>query len=166
MPNMKTLYDEAVLNRLKKRKTILLTVTVVILAVTVGVCIYLAATATTATMDRHEFITMAVFVLGGWTCMTLYYWGIGELKKESAHMEHMLEKTPEVLIGDVELTRQWVRIPNSITIREVKFDDGEHVKNLHLNRRFVKEFPAKDKKIRMKLNVASGYIIGYEEAAS
>ncbi len=161
---MKKLYDEKGLERLKKSKKILTAVTLVTAAVTLAVSITLAATARTANMGRHEFLTMIVFIAGGWLCMTLYYWGISERKKESAHMEHMLEKTPEILTGTAELTRDWVRIPNSITIREVRFDDGERIRRLHLNRRFVKNFPAG--KTQMTLQVVSGYITGFQEETS
>ncbi|MBR0087668.1 MAG: hypothetical protein IJL98_08035 [Lachnospiraceae bacterium] len=160
---MKQLYHKEDLEKLKKEYKTGWWAAGILMALALAACIYLAVSAKTLTFRQHETAAILVFLLTGWLCLTGYYAFLDPIRRQTVHFENMLEKEPETLEGRVTLLKTWVRIPKSITVRDVllEHEDGT-AKRIRLNRKFAGDFPQKT--MSMKLEVRSGYITGYGPA--
>ncbi|MBQ1376638.1 MAG: hypothetical protein IIY77_01580, partial [Lachnospiraceae bacterium] len=154
---MKQLYHAETLEKMKKEYKMVWCAAGIFMLLALVVCIYLAAGASTLTFKKHETAAIIVFLAAGWICITGYYTSLDPLRRQMIHFANMLEKEPESLEGRVMLLKTWVRIPKSITVRDVLLEkeDGTSRK-IRLNRRFAGDFPRET--MNMKLEVRSGYI--------
>ena len=147
----------------KKQKGFVIAAGIVVLASLIA-CIVITALSGTATFGRDRILCIALFGGAGWIALTFWFFFADRYKREISHAETIFSMPEEVFTGKTTLTRDWVLIPHSITIRKVIVETEEGRKVLNLNSRFVKRFPKGPK--MLKLYTVSGYIKGFEEVPS
>ena len=102
--------------------------------------------------------------LGGWLVIYRRIFGLQEAKHERDHAEHLLEAPRTSLRGKLTITKERMRIKNSIRFRVLQLDDGEQLRRLKVNETRVKLLRPFDGK-EVTLQPADGYVaaIGGED---
>lgn len=126
---------------------------------TLLVCVVLCCRTTTANWRQMEIAVIAVSTLGGWFVIYRRLFGLRDSRHELQHAEYLRDETRTLLHGRLRVTRERLRIKNSIRIRILSLEDGETVRRLKVNENRVKALKEWDGKL-VTLSLAGGYVAG------
>ncbi len=109
-------------------------VTVWVLAgVTLALCVLFCCLADSRSAARMELAAVLSSTLGGWIVIYRRVFCMNAAKHEREHAEHLLESGHSVLRGRLTVTKERLRIKNSIRIRSLLLENEEGVHRLKVN---------------------------------
>lgn len=108
-------------------------------------------------MERAAIITSTV---GGWLTIYRRLFGLQEAKYELQHAEHLLEAPRTALHGTLTVTKERLRIRNSIRIRILLLDDGGQIRRLKVNENRVRLLERELNGQPGTVWLADGYVAG------
>ena len=166
METIQKLYSPEDLPRLEKkikRERVLIWA---VAGLTLAVCIVLCCLTDTANAEKMELAAILCSTVGGWVVIYRRLFGLLEGRYELQHARYLLEETPTALRGQLRVTKERLRIKNSIRIRILLLEDGGEIRRLKVNETRVKALRPWDGK-RVTVALAGGYVagIGGEHAA-
>lgn len=128
-------------------------------ALTLGVCVLLCCRTTTANAEQMELAVIAVSTVGGWLVIYRRLFGLQETRAELLHARHLLEAPRETLSGRLTVTRERMRIKNSIRFRVLLLDAGEKTRRLRVNETRVRALRELDGK-QVTVSLAESFVAG------
>lgn len=126
---------------------------------TLLVCVLLCCFTTAANWRQTEPAVIAVSTLGGWFTIYRRLFGWKESRSELRHAQHLREEPRQLLRGVLTVTKERLRIKNSIRIRILRLDDGETVHRVMVNETRVKALKDYDGR-EVTLSMAGSYLAG------
>ncbi len=126
---------------------------------TLALCVALCCLTTTANWRRMELAVIAVSTLGGWFVIYRRLYGLRDGRHELQHAEYLRDEPRSLLRGRLGVTKERMRIKNSIRFRVLTLEDGEQVRRLKVNENRVKALKEWDGK-PVTVSLAGGYVAG------
>ena len=126
---------------------------------TLLVCVLLCCFTTMTNWRQTEPAVIAVSILGGWFTIYRRLFGLKESRSELQHARHLREEPRELLRGVLTVTKERLRIKNSIRIRILRLDEGQTVHRVMVNETRVKALKDYDGR-EVTLSMAGGYLAG------
>ena len=128
-------------------------------ALTLGLCVLFCCLTTTRNAGRMELYTLITSCLGGWLVIYRRIFGLQESKHEREHARYLNRSERSEVSGKLGITRERMRIRNSIRFRILTLDDGEMTRRLKVNENRVRALkPYEGKNVTLVL--AGGYVAG------
>ena len=159
MDTIRDFYRPEDLIRLKtKRKRERVTVWA-LAGVTLVVCVLFCCLTTTRNAQRMELATLITSCLGGWLVIYRRVFGLQAARYEQEHAAYLLESERTTLRGRLQITKERLRIKNSIRIRILLLDDGEETRRLKVNETRVRDLKPYEGKL-VTLVLSGGYVAG------
>lgn len=162
MEKMTPIYSPGDLRRLEQKKTVSAALCWSLGIGAFAACVALCATANTRNAQKMEFLCIAVWVLAGWMVLYLRRFVLQETRLELQHARMLLQGEAEAVQGRVTVTKERLRIINSIRITIVELENEG-------GKRRLKVCTSREKKLKaageeLTLYLVSGYIAGYGPA--
>lgn len=130
-----------------------------IAALTLGLCVLFCCLTTTRNAGRMELYTLITSCLGGWFVIYRRIFGLQESKHEREHARYLNRSERSEVSGKLGITRERMRIKNSIRFRILTLDDGGKTQRLKVNENRVRALrPYEGKTVTLVL--AGGYVAG------
>lgn len=127
---------------------------------TLCLCVLFCALTTTANAGRMELATVICSCLGGWLVIYRRTFGLQATRHELTHAAYLLEEEPGgTLRGRLSVTRERLRIKNSISLRILLLDDGEKQLRLKVNETRVEALKPWDGR-DVTVLLVGGYVAG------
>ena len=126
---------------------------------TLALCVALCCRTTTANWRQMELAVIAVSTLGGWFTIYRRLFGLAESRHELQHAEYLRNEPRTQLRGRLGVTKEKLRIKNSIRIRILTLEDGGQIRRLKVNENRVKALKEWDGKL-VTVSLAGGYVAG------
>ena len=126
---------------------------------TLALCVLFCCMTTTRNAERMELATLIASCLGGWLVIYRRVFGVQDAKHELEHARHLLDTPRTVLRGKLEITRERLRIKDSIRIRILLLDDGEQKRRLWVNETKVSALRSRDGQ-QVSLRMVGNYVAG------
>lgn len=161
--DMEMLYSPEEILGLKKKKRIW-TATVLTLAVGAFLgCVGLCLAADTANADRMERTVIVLSGAVGCLCLYLRRFIVEETGHEVGHAQMLLQgDDAEEIAGVLTVTKERLRIINSVTIRLISLDEDGKPRQLKvIESRVSRLAPYEGRAVRVR--VVNGYIAGVAE---
>ena len=159
METIQRLYSPADLPRLEKKIKGERRLIWALAGLTLAACILLACLTNTANAEEMELAAIVCSTVGGWVVIYRRLFGLLEARYELQHARYLLETPGDILPGRLSITKERLRIKNSIRIRILLLEDGEQTRRLKVNETRVKALrPWDGKQVRVEL--AGGYVAG------
>ena len=167
MDTIRDFYRPEDLTRLKKRYRRERVAVWTLAGVTLGLCVLFCCLTTTRNAPRMELATLITSCLGGWLVIYRRVFGMQDARHEEQHARYLLEAPRTSLTGRLSVTKERLRIKDSIRIRILELDDGQKQQRLKVNETQVRALLPYDGKT-VTLSLAGGYVagIGGEDARS
>ena len=127
---------------------------------TLIVCVRLCFGITTRDAALRLALVIACSTLGSFVAVCLLEWGMLPARREASHAEGILQEAEEPVSGRIQALAPAFSIPKSITFHTVSLETEHGPRQLKLNARFRRDFPAPGKYVR--LAVRRGYIAAWE----
>ena len=136
-------------------------------AVTLAVCVLFCCLTTTRNAARMELYAVIASTLGGWLVIYRRLFCMLAARHEREHAQHLLESEHTVLRGRLTVTKERLRIKNSIRIRILQLENQDFVKRLWVNETQTPALKKWDGQ-QVTLLMAGAYVagIGGEDAHS
>ena len=166
MDTNELLYSPEDLPRLEKKIKVERVLVWALAGLTLGLCVLFCCLTNTANAQRMELAAVVTSTLGGWIVIYRRLFGLLETRCELQHARYLLETPGDILRGRLSITKERLRIKNSIRIRILLLEDGGETRRLKVNETRVKALRPWDGK-RVTVALAGGYVagIGGEHAA-
>ena len=124
-------------------------------------CVTLCALTNSANAGRNELACIVLWVLAGWVVLYLRRFTLREAQNERQHAEMLNSGTAECVTGRVTVTKERMRIVNSIRFTVVRVETEEGLRRLRV-------CTSREKKLRaagetLTLYAVNGYVAGYEK---
>ncbi len=159
MDTIKDFYRPEDLDRLKQ-KTRRERVWVWLLSgTTLALCVLFCCLTNTRNAGRMELATLICSCLGGWLVIYRRVFGLLDAKHEQEHARYLLGAPRTSLKGKLGITKERLRIRDSIRIRILTLDDGEKLQRLKVNESQLRALRPYDGKT-VTLLLAGGYVAG------
>ena len=126
---------------------------------TLAACILLACLTNTANAEEMELAAIVCSTVGGWLVIYRRLFGLLEARYELQHARYLLETPGDILRGRLSITKERLRIKNSIRIRILLLEDGEQTRRLKVNETRVKALRPWDGR-QVTVELAGGYVAG------
>ena len=159
METIQKLYSPEDLPRLEKkikRERVLIWA---LAGLTLAACILLACLTNTANAEKMELAAILCSTVGGWLVIYRRLFGLLETRYELQHARYLLETPGDILQGRLSITKERLRIKNSIRIRILTLEDGGQIRRLKVNENRVKALKEWDGK-PVTVSLAGGYVAG------
>ena len=132
MNTINELYSPGDISRLeKKRRTWRLVFWTIALAALAG-CVGLALHAHTANELQMEHAAIVLSAAAGWVDLYIRRFVIVDTRHEITHARMLMEETRQSCEGVLTVTRERLRIKNSVTVRMVQLDDHGSVRRVRV----------------------------------
>lgn len=154
------LYAPSALERMRRQKKALGIFLLAFAAMALAACILLCVKTNTRNIHVTMRWTILTSIVAGWIVIYFYVFGYRQKKREIAHGENVNHGERETLRGRVEITKQWVRIRDSITVRKVIVHMGSRERTVNLNSTRVRQLQKAGE--NLILYVSHGYVTAYE----
>ena len=167
MENIQALYRPEELSRLENRIKRERALVWGGAGLTLLLCVLFCCLSRPAIAREMELATILCSTLGGWFVIYRRLFGLQESRYELQHVRYLADCPRTTLHGTLTVSRERLRIKNSIRIRILLLDDGKQSHRLKVNETRVKQLKAFDGK-PVTLELAGGYVagIGGEDALS
>ena len=159
METIKLLYGPEELPRLKRKYIRERALVWGISGLTLALCVLFCCLTTSRNVQRMELATLLCSCLGGWLVIYRRVFGLQESRHELEHVRHLQEAETTRLHGVLHVTRERLRIKNSIRIRILVLEDGETRHRLKVNETRVKALRDRDGQ-EVTVLLAGGYVAG------
>ena len=159
MDTNELLYSPEDLPRLEKKIKVERVLVWALAGLTLGLCVLFCCLTNTANAQRMELAAVVTSTLGGWCVIYRRLFGLQETRHELEHARHLLESPLETAEGTLQITKEKLRIKNSIRIRIVSLEDGEQKRRLMVNETRLKRLLPYDGQ-RVRLGLVGSYIAG------
>ncbi|MBQ2062114.1 MAG: hypothetical protein II458_05490 [Oscillospiraceae bacterium] len=162
--NAKTeLYRSDDPERLKKKYTVSLAAVCVIAALALIACVLFCVFTGASNAERMQLCAIAVTAVAGWVDIYLLTFRVRATARERDHARRMLEGKRETVCGTVTLSREVIRIRNSITVRSVLAEKRGKTRRLYVNARCADalERALGDGGRECELDVVGGYVAAF-----
>ena len=159
MDTIQDLYRPEDMIRLKKKHKREGVAVWALAGVTLGLCVLFCCLTTTRNAPRMELATLITSCLGGWLVIYRRTFGLLDVKHEQGHAVHLMETERETLRGRLTVTKERLRIKNSIRIRILELDDGKQTRRLKVIENRVDALKPYDGQ-QVTLSMAGGYVAG------
>ena len=126
---------------------------------TLGLCVLFCCLTTTANAERMELAAIVSSSLGGWLVIYRRLFCLQDARHELEHARHLLETPGSPLRGRLSVTKERLRIKNSICLRILLLDDGETRRRLKVNETRVKALQKWDG-AQVTVLLVGGYVAG------
>ena len=153
------LYGPEDLNRLERKIVWERVLVWGIAALTLGLCVLFCCLTTTRNAGKMELYTLITSCLGGWLVIYLRVFGLLETKHEREHVRYLLRAERSEVRGKLGITRERMRIKNSIRFRVLTLEDGGKTQRLKINETLVRELKPYDGQT-VTLVISGGYVAG------
>lgn len=130
-------------------------------SLTLLACIVCCCLSTTATVPQMERLVIGISIIGGWIVIFELTARILPGRRMAQHELRILEQQPEQLTGRIEVLTRRVRIPKTLSVKQVRLYSGPFDRLLSIREECVNDLPNGQE---CTVQVADGYIIGVEEA--
>ncbi|MBR1780297.1 MAG: hypothetical protein IJ751_02710 [Oscillospiraceae bacterium] len=155
------LYSRDQLRRMRKQNKLWGILLLAFSALALAACIVLCVRTNTRNAREMERWVIGISTICGWVVIYLATSVFSAGRREAAHAANMLSGARDRLHGTATLTREWVRIPGSITIRKVAVETPEGIKRLNLNQRFCRTLGSAPRELT--LYTVNNYIVALED---
>ena len=159
METIQRLYSPADLPRLEKKIKGERRLIWALAGLTLAACILLACLTNTANAEEMELAAILCSTVGGWLVIYRRLFGLLETRYELQHARYLLETPGDILRGRLSITKERLRIKNSIRIRILLLEDGKKTQRLKVNENKVRALRPYDGKT-VTLTLAGGYVSG------
>lgn len=159
METIQDLYSPEELSRLEKKIKRERAWVFGVAGLTLALCVLFCCLTTTANYEKMELAALITSAVGGWVVIYRRVFGLQEARHELEHARYLLEAPRTSLRGRLTVTRERLRIKNSIRIRILQLDDGERVHHLKVNETQVRALKDLDGKT-VTVSLAGGYVAG------
>ncbi len=126
---------------------------------TLLLCVLFCCLTTTANANRMELVTLICSCLGGWLVIYRRVFGVQEARHEREHASYLLSAERSTVRGKLTVTKDRLRIRDSIRIRILLLEDGKKTQRLKVNENKVRDLRPFDGKT-VTLTLAGGYVAG------
>ena len=166
MDTIKDFYSPEDLSRLEKKIKREKAWTWGLAGLTLALCVLFCCLTNTANARKMELAAEITSCLGGWLVIYRRVFGVQDTRHELEHARYLIEEPRSRLTGTLSVTKERMRIKNSIRFRVLLLDDGEQVHRVKVNETQTKKLQAYAGK-RVSLSMAGGYAagIGGEDAS-
>ena len=159
MEMMTPIYSPEDLRQLEQKRTVSAALCWILGLGGFAVCVTLCALANTRNAQKMELHCIAVWVLAGWVVLYLRRFALQETRLELQHARMLAAGEAETVCGRVTVTKERLRIINSIRITMVELENEG-------GKRRLKVCTSREKKLKaagdeLTLYLVSGYIAGY-----
>ena len=161
MEHLNDLYRPEDLSRLEKKIKRERAWIWILAGATLALCVLFCCLTDSRNAGRMELAAEICSCLGGWLVIYRRIFGLQEAKHQREHVQHLLEAPRTSLRGRLTITKERMRIKNSIRFRVLLLDDGEQLRRLKVNEtrvRLLRPFDGKE----VTLELADGYVAGIE----
>ena len=161
MEHLNDLYRPEDLSRLEKKIKRERAWIWILAGATLALCVLFCCLTDSRNAGRMELAAEICSCLGGWLVIYRRIFGLQEAKHQRDHVQHLLEAPRTSLRGRLTITKERMRIKNSIRFRVLLLDDGEQLRRLKVNEtrvRLLQPFDGKE----VTLELADGYVAGIE----
>lgn len=159
MKTLQDFYRPEDLSRLKKKYRRERVAVWALAGVTLALCVLFCCLTDTRNAPRMELATLVTSCLGGWLVIYRRVFGMQDAKHEEEHARHLLEAPRSELRGRLRITKERLRIKDSIRIRILELDDGQKQRRLKVNETQVRALTPYDGQT-VTLSLAGGYVAG------
>ncbi len=157
--NMTPLYGPEDIRRLEQKRTISAALCWLLGLGGLTVCVTLCALTNTGNARRMELLCIAVWVLAGWVLLYLRRFVLRESLLELQHARMLLQGDAEALHGRVRVTKERLRIVNSIRITMVELENKRNEPRPRVCA--YREKPLRNAGEEQAIWLVNGYIAGY-----
>ncbi len=126
---------------------------------TLSLCVLFCCLTTTANANRMELATLITSCVGGWLVIYRRLFGMLDAKHEREHAHYLLSAEKRTVRGKLTVTKDRLRIRDSIRIRILLLEDGKKTQRLKVNENKVRALRPYDGKT-VTLTLAGGYVAG------
>ena len=159
MENIEKLYTPEDIRRLEIKKRRWKTALYIIAVGALSVCIALCALTRTGNAAQMEKAVIVLSALAGWLCLYIRRFPVKDTGHEIDHARMLLEGNGEVLSGELTVTKERLRIKNSITFRTVMLNaPGKSLRLKVIESRVRRVSALEGRPVRVE--VVNGYIAG------
>ena len=160
MNKMTPLYSPEDCSRLDRKIQATRAVCCCLAAAALIACVTLCVLTDSANAGRNELACIAIWVLAGWVVLYLRRFTLKEARDERQHAEMLHSGDKETLRGRVTVTKERMRIVNSIRFTLVSVENEQGTRRLRV-------CTSREKKLRaagdtLTLYVVNGYVAGYD----
>ena len=159
MENIQNLYSPEELPRLEKR---IRTERVLVwggAGLTLLLCVLFCCLTRPENARQMEWAAILCSTLGGWFVIYRRLFGLRESRYELQHARYLADSPQTLLRGKLSVSKERLRIKNSIRIRILLLDDGKSCHRLKVNETRVKKLRPLDGKT-VTVSLAGGYVAG------
>lgn len=161
--NTKAFYSRELADHMTHKAHMLQRILWALAGMGLGVCITLCCLVNTANAAAMQMAVIAVSVLVGWIVILLYALVFKPTHAEAEHMNGILKDAQEEHEGWLTVTPNWISIPKSITVRNIRFEEDGNTLTLNVNERLVPQLPVR--KSHVRIQTVRKYITGIEVLA-
>jgi len=154
------LYCREDLPRLKRNIKIQRALVWILAGGTLALCVLFCCLCNSRNAIQMERAAILTSTVGGWLVIYRRLFGLQEAKYELQHAEHLVETPTTSLRGTLTITRERLRIKNSIRIRILLLDDGQRVHRLMVNESRVRLLERELTGDPVTVRLAGGYVAG------
>ena len=147
------------LDRLKKKEKQARAWVWAVGGLTLLLCVLFCCLTTTANANRMEIATLITSCVGGWIVIYRRLFGVQEARHEREHAHYLLSAEKSTARGKLTVTKDRLRIRDSIRIRILLLEDGKKTLRLKVNETKVRALRPYDGKT-VTLILAGGYVAG------
>lgn len=126
---------------------------------TLLLCVLFCCLTTTANANRMELATLITSCVGGWIVIYRRLFGVLEAKHEREHAGYLLSAEKSAIRGKLTVTKDRLRIRDSIRIRILLLEDGKKTHRLKVNETKARALRPYDGRT-VTLTMAGGYVAG------
>ena len=155
----KDFYRSEDLNRLKQKEKRERAWVWALAGLTLVLCVLFCCLTTTANANRMELATLITSCVGGWLVIYRRVFGVQEARHEREHANYLLAAEKSSVRGKLSITKDRLRIRDSIRIRILLLEDGKKTQRLKVNETKVRDLRPFDGKT-VTLTLAGGYVAG------
>ena len=127
--------------------------------ITLALCVLFCCLTDSRSAARMELATVLCSILGGWLVIYRRTFRLKAAGHELEHAQHLLETEHSTLQGRLTVTRERLRIKNSIRIRGLLLENEEGVHRLRVNETQVPVLQRWDGQ-QVTLRLAGSYVAG------
>ena len=159
METTEKLYSPGDIRRLEIRKRRWKAALYIIALGALAVCVTLCFLTRTSNAARMEKAVLVISALAGWLCLYIRRFPVQDAGHEIDHARMLLDGKGEVFCGTVTVTKERLRIKNSITFRTVVLDAPGEAVLLKVIESMVPRITALEGR-PVRAEVVNGYIAG------
>ena len=162
METINELYSPEEISRLEKKRKVWRAVFWCVALAALAVCAVLALLTRTANELQMRRLAILVSIAAGWADLYIRRFVIADTGHEITHARMLLDSERETCEGVLTVTKERLRIRNSVAIRMVHLDDHGTVRRIKIIETKAGEL-AELNGVRVRLCLANGYAAAWEK---